>query len=110
MNPEMDAIYFLTPNKPHILECLLADLGRRRYKTAYIIWTGLLDPKLRRKLDELPGPTKRLMVGYDTLMIDFFPRQSHVVTFRDPWSFPLLYHPGCNDFVQGHMKTLAEKV
>ncbi|KAG8424500.1 syntaxin binding protein 1 [Metarhizium acridum] len=42
-NPDMEAIYFLTP-EPHIVDCLLADFDRRQYGRAYLIWTSLLDP------------------------------------------------------------------
>lgn len=38
-NPEMDALYFLSP-QPHILDCLLADFERRRYRKSYIVWTS----------------------------------------------------------------------
>lgn len=38
-NPEMVALYFLSP-QPHILDCLLADFERRRYRKSYIVWTS----------------------------------------------------------------------
>ncbi len=44
------------------------------------------------------------------LNIDFYPRESHLVTFRDPWSFPTLFHPACNHLVRMHMDELAQKV
>ena len=44
------------------------------------------------------------------LNIDFFPRESHLITFRDPWSFPMLFHPACNSLVKKHMDNLAQKV
>lgn len=50
MNPDMDAIYILSP-QPHIVDCLLADFERRRYRMAYIIWTGALPDPLQRRLD-----------------------------------------------------------
>ena len=43
MNKEMDAVYLLSP-QPHIVDCLLADLERRRYRKSYIIWTSCEDP------------------------------------------------------------------
>lgn len=42
--------------------------------------------------------------------INFYPRESHVVTFRDPWSFPVLFHPGCNHLIKNHLQDLAQKV
>ena len=42
--------------------------------------------------------------------VNFYPRESHLVTFRDPWSFPILYHPGCNNLVRQHLSELAQKV
>jgi syntaxin-binding protein 1 len=103
----MDAMYLLSP-LPHILDCLLADLDRQRYRSFYLVWTGVLEPQLRRRLDASPGA--RRIAGFETLTVDFYPRQSHLVTFRDPWSFPILYHPGCNNLVRDHLQLLAQKV
>ena len=50
MNPDMDAIYLLSP-QPHIVDCLLADFERRRYRKSFLVWTALLDPQMRRRLD-----------------------------------------------------------
>jgi len=50
MNPDMDAIYILSP-QPHIVDCLLADFERRRYRRAFIIWTASLPDPLQRRLD-----------------------------------------------------------
>jgi syntaxin-binding protein 1 len=104
----MDAVYILTP-EPHIVDCLLADFDRRRYRTAYLVWTSLIEPGLRRRIDEVPG-IRQLRASSRTLFVDFFPRESHLVTFRDPWSFPMLYHPACNSLVPAHMQMLAQKV
>lgn len=104
----MDAIYILSPES-HIVECLLADFERRRYKTAYILWTSLIDPNLRRKIDEFPG-VRQLRSSTKTLFVDFYPRESHLITFKDPWSFPILYHRECDSLVAGHLKTLGQRV
>lgn len=47
---------------------------------------------------------------YRVLQLDYYPRESHLVTFKDPWSFPLLFHPDCNDLVARHMEAMAERV
>lgn len=107
-NPEMDAIYFLSP-EPHIVECLLADFERRRYRTAYLVWTNLIDPNLRRKIDDFPG-VRQLRASSKTLFVDFYPRESNLITLRDPWSFPILYHRDCDSLVAAHLKSLAQKV
>ena len=39
MNKGMDAIYLLSP-LPHIVDCLMADLERRRYRRYFVIWTS----------------------------------------------------------------------
>lgn len=39
MNQEMDAMYLLSPLS-HIVDCLVADLERRRYRKSYVIWTS----------------------------------------------------------------------
>lgn len=108
MNPDMDAIYILSP-QPHIVDCLMADFERRRYRKAYLIWLALLDPQLRRRIDSSRQAQEQMM-GFETLSIDYFPRESHLITFRDPWSFPILYHPACNGLVRDHMQILAQKV
>ncbi|KAK0641634.1 Sec1 family protein [Cercophora newfieldiana] len=104
-NPSMDAIYFLSP-QPHILECLLADFEQRRYKKAHLVWFG----ELAGPLEDRIQPYRSQILGFRILPLDFFPRESHLVTFRDPWSFPILYHPACNDLVAKHMKELARKI
>ncbi|KAG6006993.1 hypothetical protein E4U21_006513 [Claviceps maximensis] len=107
-NPTMDAIYLLSP-EPHIVDCLLADFERRRYRRGYLVWIGLLDPTLRRKIDDFPG-IRQLRAASQTLFIDFYPRESHLITFRDPWSFPILYHPACNNLIPKHMQSLAQRI
>ena len=39
INKEMDAIYLLSP-LPHIVDCLMADFERRRYRKCFLIWTS----------------------------------------------------------------------
>ena len=108
MNPDMDAIYFLSP-EPHIIDCLMADFERRRYRKSFLVWTALLDPKMRRRIDSSRQAQEQL-AGFETLSIDYFPRESHLITFRDPWSFPILYAPKANSLVRDHMQLLAQKV
>lgn len=108
MNPDMDAIYILSP-KPHIVDCLMADFERRRYRKTFLVWIALLDPQMRRRIDT-SRQAKEQLAGFETLSIDYFPRESHLITFRDPWSFPILYHPACNNLVRDHMQILAQKV
>ncbi len=107
MNPDMDAIYILSP-QPHIVDCLLADFERGRYRKAFLVWVALLDPQMRRRLES--PQAKNQTARFETLSIDFFPRESHLIEFRDPWSFPILYHPACNSLVRDHMQLLAQKV
>lgn len=104
----MDAIYLLSATTQAV-ECLLADFEVRRYRKAYLLWTSLIEPGLRRRIDDFPG-VRQLRASSKTLFIDFYPRESHLITFRDPWSFPTLYHPACNSLVPKHMQALAQKV
>ncbi|RDA85676.1 hypothetical protein CP532_4634 [Ophiocordyceps camponoti-leonardi (nom. inval.)] len=108
MNPDMDAVYFLSP-EPQVVDCLLADFESRRYRRAFLLWTNLLDPNLRRRIEEFPG-VRQLRASSTTLFVDFYPRESHLVTFRDPWSFPVLFHPACNPLVAKHMQVLAQRI
>jgi len=50
------------------------------------------------------------ILGEETLAIDFFPRESHLFTFREPQSFFPLYHPGCDDLCQREFREIAKKV
>ena len=58
------------------------------------------------------GPSySRYLVGPPALLfVDFYPRESHLITFRDPSSFLVLYNPSCNDLVARHLRALASKV
>ena len=108
MNPEMDAIYLLSP-EPHIVDCLMADLEKRRYRGAFLIWTSVLDGEHRMRI--MGSPQNQQMINnMSTRTINYFPREGRLVTFRDPYSFPILYHPKCNDIVARHLQTLAQKV
>ena len=109
LNPDTDAVYILSPH-PHVVDCLLADLEVGRYRSAYLLWTAVLDPTLLRKLENGRGYAQR-RAGFDTILIDdIYPRESHLITFRDPWSFPILFHPACNDLVRAHLQKLAQRV
>lgn len=48
--------------------------------------------------------------SFQTVHLEYHPQESHLVTFNDPWSFPTLYHPECNNLVVRHMEDIAEKV
>ncbi|KAK4454307.1 Sec1 family protein [Podospora aff. communis PSN243] len=104
-NPQMDAIYFISP-QPHVVECLIADFEQQRYRKAHLVWFG----DLPRPLEDKIQPYRPQILGLQIVPLDFFPRESHLVTFRDPWSFPILYHPSCNDIVAKHMQVLAKKI
>ena len=108
MNQEMDVLYFLSP-LPHIVDCLMADFERRRYRTSFVIWTSLLDPEQRARLEKSAMARDRI-AQMRVLNIDFHPQESHLITFKDPWSFPTLFHPACNSLVRKHMDELAQKV
>lgn len=68
-----------------------------------------LQPDLRTRLEKSNTAGEHI-VEIKTLNIDFFPRESHLITFRDPWSFPMLFHPACNPLVRQHLDELAQKV
>ena len=123
----MDAVYILSP-LPHIVDCLMADFERRRYRRCFLIWTSsvifpqgipnvgalsngmlVLPPDLTARLDK-SSMAREQIAQFRVLNIDFFPRESHLITFQDPWSFPILFHPACNNEVREHMDNLAQKV
>ena len=108
MNQEMDAVYILSP-QPHIVDCLMADFERRRYRRAFVIWTSLLPPNERGRIEKSRMAMEQIAV-MRILNVDFYPRESHLITFRDPWSFPILFHPACNHLIRKHLDDLAQKV
>lgn len=108
INKDMDAVYILSP-QPHIVDCIMADLERRRYRGTFLIWTSLLPPPLRERIDRSSIAREQIRI-FRVLEIDYYPRESHLITFRDPWSFPILFHPACNNLVRQHMEELAQKI
>lgn len=69
----------------------------------------MLHPALRDRIDK--SQTAREQIAQFTVLnVEYYARESHMVTFRDPWSFPVLYHPGCNHLVRQHMEDIAQKV
>lgn len=46
MNKDMDVVYILSP-QPHIVDCIMADFERRRYRKTYLIWTSRANPPPR---------------------------------------------------------------
>ncbi|KAF2747749.1 Sec1-like protein [Sporormia fimetaria CBS 119925] len=105
---DTDAVYFLTP-KPHIVDCIMADFERKRYRGAFLLWTSLPARVLQERIERSHTAQQQIR-SFKVLQLDYFPRESHLVTFRDPYSFPLLYHPDCNDLVAKHMDAIAEKI
>lgn len=69
----------------------------------------VLDPVLRGRIEKSVMAREQIVL-FKILNIDFFPRESHLITFRDPWSFPILFHPACNNLIRKHMDDLAQKV
>ena len=39
VNRDMDAVYILSA-QPHIVDCVLADMERRRYRRMFLMWTS----------------------------------------------------------------------
>ena len=70
---------------------------------------AVLDPQQRVRLERSQMAQEQI-AEFRVMNINFYPRESHVVTFRDPWSFPVLFHPGCNHLIRNHLEELAQKV
>lgn len=64
---------------------------------------------MRDRIDKTPIAREQIAL-FKVLNVEFFPRESHLVTFRDPWSFFTLYHPACNNLVKQHLEDVAQKV
>lgn len=108
----------------------MADFQKRKYKKAHLVWTScecawgsreckrlrsltgyntVLHPALRDRIDKSQIAREQI-AQFTVLNVEYFPRESHLVTFRDPWSFPILFHPACNHLVRQHMEDVAQKV
>lgn len=48
--------------------------------------------------------------GFSVIDVGYHPREANLVTFKDPYSFPILFHPECNQLVRQHLTTLAQKI
>lgn len=107
----------------------MADFEKRKYRRAHLVWTSrelkyykdeegdeelmaedtVLHPTLRDRIDN--SQTARSQIEqFRVLNVEFFPRESHLITFRDPYSFPVLFHPACNNLVRQHLEDIAQKV
>ncbi|THC97151.1 hypothetical protein EYZ11_003366 [Aspergillus tanneri] len=69
----------------------------------------ILDPQQRSRIERSQMAQEQI-ASFRVINTDYFPRESRVVTFRDPWSFPVLFHPGCNHLIRTHLEALAQKV
>ncbi|MCJ1288299.1 vacuolar sorting protein VPS33/slp1 [Xylographa opegraphella] len=107
LDQDLVAVYLLTPD-PHIVEWLIMDLERRRYHRSHLVWTSFLPPELRQRIEQ--SSTAKEIAQDRILNINFFPDESHLITFRDPSSFPVLFHPACNQLVPKHMYDLAQRI
>jgi syntaxin-binding protein 1 len=87
----------------------MADFERRKYRGAFLIWTTLPSGQLRERLERSQMAQQQIR-SFKVSHLDFYPRESHLVTFQDPWSFPVLFHPECNNLVRNHMEDIAEKL
>jgi hypothetical protein len=84
MNPTMDAIYLLSP-QPHIVDCVLADFERRRYRRSYLVWTGVLDPQLRRRIDLAPHAQQLLAGELVSWLVCIIAQADAVLRFRNAY-------------------------
>ncbi|KAJ2903570.1 uncharacterized protein MKZ38_009623 [Zalerion maritima] len=103
MNPDMDAVYILHP-QDHIADCVVEDIRRRRYKDMILVW---ISPP-GEVLDKIRSTGAR--IRNENMPLDFFPRESNLVTFREKKSFLQLYHPALDRRVPDHLSTLARRI
>ncbi|KAF8477371.1 Sec1-like protein [Kalaharituber pfeilii] len=108
--PKFEAVYFVAPEEFSV-QCLISDYTRKvpRYGRGHIYWISEPGENLRGMIRNSPAANyvdPRGMV----LSIDFYPRESHLFTFREPSSFFTLYHPECRGVVRSHLVELARKI
>lgn len=68
-----------------------------------------LNHNLRRRIDGLQIAREQI-ADFQSLNVDFYPKEAQLVTFREPSSFFILFHPDCNHLVRGHLEALTQKV
>ncbi|KAK2806196.1 hypothetical protein FQN50_005919 [Emmonsiellopsis sp. PD_5] len=68
-----------------------------------------LDPQMRNRI-ERSSMARDQVADFRVMNINYFPREAHVAIFRDPWSFPTLFHPACNTLIKGHLDDLAQRI
>ncbi|KIV99203.1 uncharacterized protein PV09_09067 [Verruconis gallopava] len=105
---DMDAVYILAP-LPYVVDCVMADLERGRYRRSWLLWTSIVPPVLRQRIDRSQIAQSQV-ADFRVINIEYYPRESQLVTFRDPWSFPKLYHPACSNLVPQTIADIAQKV
>lgn len=69
----------------------------------------VLDPQQRTRINRSQMVQDQI-VEKRVLSVNYFPKESRLVTFRDPWSFPVLFHPACNHLIRAHLEDIAQKV
>jgi syntaxin-binding protein 1 len=69
----------------------------------------VLHPTLRDRIDKSQTARSQIRL-FKVLNVEFYPRESHLITFRDPWSFPTLFHPACSSLIRQHLEDIAQKV
>jgi len=89
-----------------VLSCLRFIAGR----VAWADYSRDIDPGENLQGLLRNSPAWRYIAGQNVLSIDYFPRESHLFTFREPSSFYTLYHPECRPVVRNHLVELARKV
>ena len=70
---------------------------------------AVLNPQMRDRIMN-SGTARDRIAEFRVMNINYYPRESHLAIFRDPWSFPTLFHPGCNNLVRRHLEELSQKV
>lgn len=106
-NEDMGAIYLIHPHD-YTADCVIDDIRERRYMGAELVWIAA-PGQLMEKIRSMTGTTSANVPSHQ-LLVDFLPRESHVVTFQDKKSFLTLFNPALDDRVQNHVKTLAKRV
>lgn len=75
-----------------------------------MLTSDAVPPETYRKFLITTEYFKSQISTYKVLNVEFFPQESHLVTFRDPWETTYLFHPVCAGIVQKHVEDMAQKV
>ncbi|RMZ92488.1 hypothetical protein DV736_g285, partial [Chaetothyriales sp. CBS 134916] len=102
------SLVFNTAGLDDVLNCNITNVEQledRRASQADTDAIYLLSPQ-----PHITEACAKLIADSRSVDIDYLARESHVVSFGEPWSFFALFHPSCDSLVKSHLDALTAKI